>query len=253
MEVIKTIGLFIGGIIGGLYASSVGGGALIGFPLLIFFGLQTSNAIATQRFSAVILEIVSAVKFYREKQLNIKLGLLLGLSAIVGSFLGSKLLLSFNEKALNITVGIVLLIVAIVVLYKDRLGIKEKKLTQTNYLQLFFFTFLLSIYGGFFGAGFGIFIMLLLVFFGLNYLKGAAVGRIVGFFMSVTSAIVFAKSGLINYSYGLSLGLGFAIGSWIGIGIAVKRGNEFVRNLLMVIVLLTIAKLLIGIFNIKIF
>lgn len=62
--------------------------------------------------------------------------------------------------------------------------------------------------------------------------------------MSATSAIVFVQNGVINYSYGLILGGGFAVGSWIGIGFALKKGNEYIRSLLAVIMILTLIKLL---------
>ncbi|OGY23753.1 MAG: hypothetical protein A2Y57_04470 [Candidatus Woykebacteria bacterium RBG_13_40_7b] len=251
MEPLFLVISFLSGIFGGFYAANVGGGALVGFPIMVLIGLPTANAIATQRFAAVILEFVSAIKFYKEGKLNLRFGLILGIIAAVGAVIGTNIVLHVDERYLNIIIGILLLVVFIVLFNKDRVGIKEKNISNKNLIQIALFTFLLSIYGGFFGAGFGTLIMFLLVFAGFTFIKGAAISRVVGFFMSVASAIVFAHSGLINYAYGLSLGLGFALGGWVGIGVALKKGDNYVRTLLGVIILISVLKLVSGFFNIK--
>ncbi len=253
MQQIFPIILFVGGILGGLYASNVGGGALISFPLLVLTGLPTHSVIATQRFAAVILELVSAARFYKEKQINLKIGVMLGLIAACGSVIGSKIVLAVSERFLNLVVGVLFLIVFVVLFNKDRIGIKEKPLTHKNLALASVATFLLAIYGGFFGAGFGFFIIVVLVLLGFTFIKSAAIGRVVGFFMSAASAIVFARSGLINYQYGIALGAGFAIGSWVGIGIAMKRGDKYIKSLLIIIMILSLVKLLSGVFNFNVF
>jgi len=252
MDLVYSPILFLGGFLGGLYAANVGGGALVGFPLLILAGLPTHSAIATQRFSAVLLELTSAIRFQKEKLLNLKLAIGLGVIAALGSFLGSNLVLAINERILNLIIGIILLTVSVVLFNRRKIGLKEKKVTRRNLVLTGIATFLLAIYGGFFGAGFGFFIMIVLVLLGYTFIKSAAMGRVIGVFMSTTGALVFAHAGLINYTYGISLGAGFAIGSWIGIGFALKKGNEFVRGLLLIVVLLSVLKLISGFFNINI-
>ena len=69
--------------------------------------------------------------------------------------------------------------------------------------------------------------------------------------MSLTGTIVFLQGGVINYFYGLSLGIGFAIGSWIGIGLAVKKGDNYIRTLLIVVMALSLIKLLSSVFNFR--
>lgn len=177
---------------------------------------------------------------------------MLGLIAAVGSFIGSSIVIRINEKSLNLIIAAILLILSITLFNKDKIGIKEKKFNHKNIIIVSFFTFLLGIYGGFFGGGFGTFIMFLLVMLGLTFIKSAAIGRIVGFIMSASASIVFALNGLINYTYALSLGLGCALGSWIGVGIALKKGDKFIKTLFIIIIFLTIAKLVLNFFNINI-
>lgn len=252
MEFIKPLLLFIAGIGGGLYASTVGGGSLVSFPLLVLAGLPIHAAVATNRFAAVILEFASAIKFFKEKKLDFKLGLILSAFAIAGATLGAKITLSIDDKSLNLIVSGLFIIAFLVLFNKDKLKIKEKAVTKKNFILAEFATFLLSIYGGFFGAGFGFFIIIAMVLLGFNFIKSAALGRMIEFFMSLTGAIVFAQSGSINFLYGASLGAGFAIGSWIGIGFALKKGEEYVKKLLLIIVALSLLKLLLNAFGVKI-
>lgn len=251
MELLFIPLLFIGVFLGGLYAGNVGGGSLVGFPLLLLIGLPTHAAIASMRFSAVILEFFTTLKFYKEGRLNLKFGLILGVFAAIGAVIGTNIVISTDEKNLNLIVGVLLLAVLLVIFNKDKIGLKEVRVKQNAIIPASIFTLLLGIYGGFFGAGFGTFIMILMALFGFTFIQSAAIGRVVGLFMSVSSTYVFASQGLINYTYGLSLGFGFALGGWVGVGYALKKGNECVRVLLLMVVILTILKLVFDFFGVK--
>jgi len=245
LELVKTILLFIGGLFAGLYAGNVGGAALVSVPLLIFTGISIHVVIATQRLAAMIAEFFCAVRFYKAKQLDLNTGLFFGLFAVFGSIIGANISLTIDEKILNLIVSIMLLGVFGLFLVKDKLGLKERLVTKRNKILTGICVFFLSIYGGFFGAGFGFFVVVLLVLFGFSFTKGAAIGRVIGFFMSLAGTLVFIQSGLINFPYAISLGAGFSIGGWIGISIALKKGNAYIRTLMIIIILLSILRLLI--------
>lgn len=249
MEPIFMAILFFGGIFAGLYASSVGGGSFVMFPLMILSGLPVHIAIASNRFGAVLLELSSTLRFYKEKKLDLKLGSALGIAAAIGSAIGSYIVLSINEKHLNLIVGIVFILIFLFVLNKNKVGLKEVKKNMSLYLTAVF-TFALGIYGGFFGAGFGTFIMFLLVLGGFTFIKSAAIARVVGFIMSLVATTVFALNGVIDYTAGISAGIGLAIGAWIGVGIAIDKGNKYIKTLFIIIILATTAKLILEYFNV---
>ena len=157
MLVLQLILIFIGGLAGGFYGSTVGGGALVTLPLLILVGLPTPLALGTQRFGAVILELVSSIGFYRAGKLKLKLGLTLGLIGMLGAWFGVNILISISVGLMNILVAVLLLVVAIVLLNKDKLGIKEHLMTKKSRVWLPLSTALMGVYAGFFGAGSGVF------------------------------------------------------------------------------------------------
>ena len=56
--------------------------------------------------------------------------------------------------------------------------------------------------------------------------------------------LVFGLSGHIHWLYALSLSIGNAVGSWISVKLAVKRGEKFVKIILVVAVIIMAARLL---------
>jgi len=208
MEPIFIIMLFAGGILEGLYASNVGCGALVSLPLLLLTGLPVHTAIGTNRFSVIFLETASAIKYNSKKKIVFKPALLLGLAAALGSAIGSFLVIDVSTAHLNIATAVVLGVIFIMVGFKDKLGIKEKALPKINWAAMSAAVFLLGIYGGFFGAGFGTMITFVFLMSGFGFVTSAANSRLVGLIMSVPATIIFAYSGLIHYQYGTIADIG---------------------------------------------
>jgi len=252
MEILQNIVLFIAGIIGGLYGGSVGGGALVTFPLLLMFGLSTPAAIATQRLGAIFLEASSSTKFYKEHKLDLKTGLLFGFIAATGGLIGSTITVAIDEKVLNLIVGIFFTLAVLMLVYETHLGLHNRKHNIKFNAPTSIMVFLTGVYGGFFGVAFGTLIMIVFLMNKLSYQNSAALARICGLVVSITSSIVFAYYGLIDYAMGISLGVGFAIGSWIGIDIALKKGSKYFKFLIIIVASITVFKLFSSFFNIHI-
>ena len=246
LGLLKILFTFFGGIVAGLYGSSVGSGGLVSLPVLILVGLPTHIAIATNRFAAAFLEVTAALRFRKEMRFNIPFALQLGALAAMGAIIGSNVVLSIEPQMLNSVVAAALVWVLCILILRKKIGMGYKlKLGKHHLILLIFGTFLLGLYGGFFGAGFGTFIMKLLVATGYSYLNGAALSRVIGSVMSIVATATFAYHGVIDYSLGISLGIGYAIGGWIGAGISIKRGDKYIRVLLLIVIIISIAKLVV--------
>ncbi|MFH1444515.1 MAG: sulfite exporter TauE/SafE family protein [Candidatus Peregrinibacteria bacterium] len=240
--------LFFGGVLSGLYGSTVGGSGLVSFPLVLLTGLPIHSAIATNRFGATLLELTSAARFTKEHASQYKVGIFFGLVAALGALIGSSVVVAFDAKYLTLINAIMLAAVLIVLLSENSLGMKERRIPEQRWVIAAPIALLLGIYGGFFGIGFGTFITFVFLIVGLDFVKSAAASRIVGLLMSLTATVVFAFHGLIHYPSAIALGLGLAIGGWIGVGMGIKKGNAFIRGLFILMVLVSIAKLLFDFF-----
>jgi uncharacterized membrane protein YfcA len=246
MEPIFAIMLFAGGILEGLYASTVGCGAILGISLLLLTGLPIHVAIGTNRFSVPFLESASAIHYQTKKRLLVRDSLILGIIAAAGSIIGSMLVMHVNDQLLDIMTAVILVSVLIAVMFNHKLGIHTKPTPGIKWTYIIPAMFLLGIYGGFLGAGFGSVATFIFLISGYSFLASAANSRVVGLIMSIPAIIIFAMNGTINYGYGLSLGLGTAIGGWIGSGIGMKKGNLYIKILFLIVTFASILKLFLG-------
>ena len=110
----SIIGL-IGGIIGSMFGMS---GAFIIIPLLLLFGL-CSNQLSAQGTTLCMLlppiSIFAAYNYYKKKHVDLKLSLILVIFYIIGTLIGSKLVLNMNEKILRLNFSILLMLLSIYV------------------------------------------------------------------------------------------------------------------------------------------
>jgi uncharacterized membrane protein YfcA len=80
--------------------------------------------------------------------------------------------------------------------------------------------------------------------FGVTITQVAATQIFPFLILTLSSLILFAASGIIDYRLGLVLMAGTAIGGYVGAHIAITRGDRWVRGLLALIVLASGARLL---------
>lgn len=105
--------------------------------------------------------------------------------------------------------------------------------------------FALSMYGGFYGAGFGtIALFPFSLIAGLGIIRSAAYARCIGFGMSLAATIVLLPNNIIIWRLLVPLGLGTIVGSWLGVSFATKLPIKYLRIALYGIVLLAACKLL---------
>ena len=238
MEPITVAILLLGGLFAGIINTMVGGGSLISVPLLITSGLPAHIAIGTNRFAMIFNSGTGAIDYYKQVKYQIKSTLLFAILASIGSYLGASIVLQIDEAILNYIIGILMLIMGGVVFYKKNLGLKEKKIkiTSKNRNLIVIFSFLLGIYGGFFGAGVStMFTFVFVLLLGKSFLKSAGMTRLV--------AITFLFYGKVYFIHGIILSVSFILGAKIGVKFAVKAGNIWLRRGFMLLVIISSIKM----------
>ncbi len=104
---IPTIIFILGLITGGLSnATSGGAGVLTIYVLTAYAGLVYQSADATVLASSTIFVLVGAISFYRKRQVHTQLALTVGLSGVLGAFVGATLTLHANSTDLERGFGI---------------------------------------------------------------------------------------------------------------------------------------------------
>ncbi|WP_445457450.1 sulfite exporter TauE/SafE family protein [Flavobacterium sp. HNIBRBA15423] len=227
------------GFIAGFLNTIAGGGTLLTLPTLIFMGLPAPLANGTNRI-AILVQTFTAVRGFKSKGISTyPFSLYLGLSALVGSFIGAKLAIDIKGELFNRILAVIMIMVLITILFnpkKNYTEIIEKTTGKSLYISLFIF-FFLGIYGGFINAGIGFLMLLILPYVnGLSLLKSNVTKVLVVFIYTIGAVIVFALEDKINYMLALILTTGNASGAWFGSRWSVKKEDKVIRLFLIITV-----------------
>lgn len=246
-QLLPLLALVCGGFLGGFFGAAVGSAGLVSFPILIFLGVPPHAIVATTRPAAIVLELVSAVRFWKEGKLSaqdIRHGLLLGIFGAAGGVIGALFIGTLSDDHLRILFALVIASMSFFLLMNKTWGMTESKAKQHHPVGLAVATLCVGIYGGFFGFTFGTMMGIALTCFGFTLLQSAVLSRTIGVCTAVAAAVVFAMQGTINYPYAIALGIGFGLGAWYGAGESAKRGNSYIKKMLFFVVLASIIKLI---------
>ena len=94
MDILSSLGLFIGSLIANTLAALSGGGAgLLQFPLLIFLGLPFTIALATHKVASVALGLGAAIKHIRAGTLDWRLTCYVIVAGMLGVIAGANVIL----------------------------------------------------------------------------------------------------------------------------------------------------------------
>ncbi len=233
--------LLVGVIVGGMNAIG-GGGMLIGYPILLAVGLSPLVANITSNI-VVLPGQLTSVYGYRKymKKLPRRFLILLG-SCIIGATIGALLLRNtsgarFKDLAPVLVFGAVLLF-AFQPIIRIHLH-KHLKRRNQSVKTIFLIGLALlptAIYGGYFGAGFGFIMLAFLSFTSLrdihrmNGLKNLAATSIASM-----SIVCLYSTHLINWRYGIVMGIGNAIGGYMGARMSLRFSSHVIRIVVIVI------------------
>lgn len=241
------IAVIAAGFAAGFINTLAGSGSLITLPVLIFLGLPPTVANGTNRVAILIQNIVTTDSFRRQKVLDWRGGAQLALPAIVGSVIGAQIAVNLNEEMMRRTIGLLMVVMLVVILVNPKRWLHGKSDIlgkRISWQQVIIF-FGIGIYGGFIQAGVGIFLLAGLVLgAGYNLVRANAVKVLIVLAFTVFALGVFIANHQVNWGVGLLLAVGNASGGWVASRMAVERGAEFVRWLLIAVIVVSAAKLL---------
>ena len=248
MDIINLLIIFVIGGVTSTFGTLVGGGSLITIPTLIFLGLAPHTAIGTNALGITGLLVAGGYKFHQKRMIDYKIGLLIGICALSGAFLGANLVLQINETLLKKVIGLMVIVMLVFIIVNPQLGIRKIKhsIKKSEYLIGAVLSFCLGIYHGFYGAATGTFFSyILILLFKQTFLESAATRKVPTLAAAVMAVIIFAINGVIHYALGIALFVGSSIGSYAGAHYSDKIGNVWIKRLFCVIVFIMAIKLLI--------
>lgn len=238
MEWLVLVTFFVGLCSSLLSGMSGGGGGFITIPYyLLVVGLPPANALATAKMGGIGTSF-GAITAFKGKGLVHK-GLVYKLMAItfVCALISAWLIPRIDPLIFQRVIGVFLLLL-IPTLFINKAafqpGVRHARWITLGFVAYTIFSFLQALIG----TGMGSVLVLILMFlFGLGALESNATKRVAQSVQSVIIFVLLAFQGLVFWWHGVAGLLGAVIGSHIGTHIAIKKGSQFVKIMLAVVML----------------
>ncbi len=216
-----------------------GGGSILVLGFMMFFGIEPAVANATNRVGVLISTGSGALAFTSEKFTDVKESLKLGAVALPGAILGAIYSVKISSELFKIILSLIMIFVVITLFLPKSKKSSIDKLTKSRIIYPVMF--LVGIYGGFIQVGVGILISATLRHLhSLDLVKMNMHKVFIVFIYTIPVIIVFILSGKINWLYAVVLSAGNAVGSWITVKLAVKKGEKIVKIGMVIAVILMI-------------
>ena len=230
----------------GFINTVAGGGSLISLPILIFLGLPPSVANGTNRVAIVIQNAMGVAGFRSKGVSTFPFNVYLGISALAGAIIGAQIAVDIKGETFNRILAVIMIAVVLIIVFKPK--IRAEQLTERltgKYLWIgiiaFFF---IGIYGGFINAGIGFVILLFLHYVnGMSLVRANATKVAVVFIYTLSALAVFLYNDKVIWKVGLVLAIGNGAGAWVSSRISVRKGDNYIKTFLVVMVLLMSVKL----------
>lgn len=224
--------LFLIGFVGGAIGTVAGGSVLMTAPLLASFGMPLQDAIATSRVSSFGIMGAGLRQFHKAGQVEYRVALEVMFWSVFGSILGAYVMLGLSDTALKKVVGWLMLFMLGFSLVKDYLSFElslHPSLRRWIGSLLFFCTGVLA---GFFGGQAIIASFLLLHFFDISPYESIGTRKAVGLVVALTSIVIYASFGTIDWLKALYLLSGSCLGATISAKWALRQNEALLKHLI---------------------
>lgn len=253
MSIAEASILILSGVLVGFINTLAGGGTIITISLLIFLGLPINIANGTNRVAVLLQTMVAVFSFKKQQLLDTRRGMILCIPSVIGSLAGSFAAVKLHAGILEKTIAIAMLILLFFIVFKPEKwleGGRKKFSDQTKFAEHLAFA-VIGFYGGFIHIGVGFFMITALVLLsGYDLLKANAVKNLMVLAYTPFTLIVFVYYEQVNWKYGLILSIGNVIGAYLASRFAIKWGVNFIRYVMIIVIIITILQLL-GVYDFK--
>lgn len=243
----QLIFLCVAGFLASFVDSIAGGGGLISVPAYMLAMPNAHFALGTNKFSATTGSLTSMLKFARSGKVNFKVLKFIAPFTLIGAVLGVNTVLQVDQKLLSSLVLVLILFVGVYSLFSKNIGLNNtfEKITTKNIILGIVLGFSLGFYDGFFGPGTGSFLIFGLIYiFGFDFVNASGNAKVLNFVSNISSLIMFAIHGRINYLYGIPVAVFMIIGARFGTKLALNKGAKLIKPIFVVMSLGVAVKML---------
>lgn len=232
---------FIAASIAGAINSVAGGGTLVSFPTLVWLGIPSINANATNTLAMWPGSLGSMWGYRREMKGTDAHVWWLVLPSLAGGLLGAVLLYRTPTEVFDRLIPWLILFATCLFMAQEplqrRFNLKTDHAERSHWLSwTMLFQFLVGLYGGYFGAGIGILMLAALSIMGhtdIHQMNG--VKNVLAVCINGIAAMYFVFSGLVLWQEAIVMAIGAIAGGIAGAGLARRLGRTAVRHIVIAV------------------
>ncbi|MGA5419200.1 sulfite exporter TauE/SafE family protein [Streptomyces lavendulocolor] len=236
-------------LVAGWIDAVVGGGGLLLLPALLL-GLPqvpAAHILGTNKAVAIVGTTGAAVTYVRKAPVEVRTAVRIGLAALAGSMGGAFFAAGISSDVLRPVIMVVLLGVAAFVMLRPSFGTGAGKGPATRARVVTAIVLVgggIGFYDGLFGPGTGTFLVLALTaVLHLDLVTASATAKIVNVCTNAGALAMFAYQGTVLWQPAALMAVFNLAGGMFGARMALRKGAEFVRGVLLVVVFSLVAKL----------
>lgn len=244
--------LCLAALVAGWIDAVVGGGGLLLLPALLL-GLPNvphTYALGTNKAVAIVGTTGAAVTFVRKAPVQVWTAVRVGLAALAGSMGGAFFAAGISDAVLRPVIMVVLVAVAAFVILRPSFGARPEGADRRPLTRARVVTAIVVVgggigfYDGLFGPGTGTFLVLALTaVLHLDLVTASATAKIVNVCTNAGALAMFAYQGSVYWQLAAVMAVFNLAGGMLGARMALSKGTEFVRGVLLVVVFSLVAKL----------
>lgn len=227
--------LAVSAFVAGALNSVAGGGTFFTFPALLFAGVSPVSANATSTVAVFPGAFSSALAYRKEFQplAELPIGLALA-TCTIGGWLGASILIATPQKTFVELIPWLLLLATLLFAYGKDVGKYLRSKMTIGLPKVIIALFVISMYGGYFGAGIGIMTLALFGLMGLNDInKMNAMKTLLSGCINLAAVINFITNTSIDWHAVVVMATSSVIGGYIGAAVARKADQRYVRWLVI--------------------
>jgi uncharacterized protein len=230
----------------GLVNAVAGGGTLLSFPALVVAGLSPVTANVTSTVALWPGQISSVLAYRTHISEERRRALTLAIPSLIGGTIGSILLLALPESAFEAIVPWLILFACALLAVQGPIRKAVGTHAASNHpVALWVIQFLISIYGGYFGAGIGILMLAAMGILLPSSIQHANALKILFALLTNGIAVVlFAVSGRVVWPVAALMMAASLVGGWLGARVAQKLPPAGMRGFAIAVGLIAAGKFL---------
>jgi uncharacterized membrane protein YfcA len=235
-SIVSWILLSLAALLGGAANALAGGGMFLVFPALLFAGVGPVLANATATF---VLNPggYASTWVYRDSLVHgLRFQTSLVLASMLGAGIGSELLLHTSEQGFERLVPYLMLAAALIFTFSKWLkhAAESHAAQGTNLAVLTGGQFLIAIYGGYFGAGMGVLILVLYtVAANMDVHQASGLRILCGTLTNTVATVIFALRGIIEWRVAIPMTLVCIAGGYFGAQLVKRMDQEKARGAIL--------------------